>query len=192
VVTAAAASVLVVSGFPSPIAHGTAKTFTVTAEDAFGNTATAYRGTVHFTSSDPSAVLPANYRFTGGDAGVHTFTAILKTVGSQSITAQDAITASITGTQGGIMVTAATLDEPFRSESVDPEDDHAILESNEDSPILTPLDAVVSSPFPGGISIQDEIATAAWALLLGAPGVAGRRWTTHRPRGKRRDTTPKE
>jgi uncharacterized delta-60 repeat protein len=105
-VNAAAASVLVVSGFPSPIAHGTAANFTVTAQDAYGNVATGYRGTVHFTSSDAAAALPANYAFTSADAGVHTFTATLNTVGTQSITATDTIHSGITGTQSNIQVTA--------------------------------------------------------------------------------------
>ena len=53
--------------------------------DAFGNTATGYLGTVHFTSSDGPAVLPANYTFIAGDNGVHTFTTVtLKTAGTQS------------------------------------------------------------------------------------------------------------
>ena len=33
-----------------------------------------YTGTVHFTSSDTAAVLPANYTFVAGDNGVRTFT----------------------------------------------------------------------------------------------------------------------
>ena len=72
---------------------------TVTARDAFGNIATGYTGTVHFTSSDGQAALPADYTFTAADAGVHTFTATLKTAGSQTITATDTVTATITGTQ---------------------------------------------------------------------------------------------
>jgi hypothetical protein len=69
-VNPAAAATLMVSGFPSPIAHGTAGTFTVTALDPYGNVATGYRGTVHFTSSDAAASLPADYTFTSTDAGV--------------------------------------------------------------------------------------------------------------------------
>ena len=42
--------------------------------------------TVTFGSSDAQAGLPASYAFTAADAGVHTFTATLKTAGSQSIT----------------------------------------------------------------------------------------------------------
>jgi len=46
---------------------------TVTAKDAYGNVATGYLGTVHFTSTDANAVLPANYKFTAANAGTHTF-----------------------------------------------------------------------------------------------------------------------
>jgi hypothetical protein len=106
-ISPAAASTLVVSGFPSPTTAGVAQNFTVTALDAFGNTATGYRGTVHFTSSDTQAALPADYAFTGGDAGVHTFSATLKTAGSRSLTATDTATAGITGSQSGIAVSPA-------------------------------------------------------------------------------------
>src|SRR5205823_6277299 len=80
-VTAGAAASLTVSGYPSPTAAGDSHTFTVTAKDAFDNTATGYLGTVHFTSSDGAAVLPANYTFLSGDNGTHTFSATLKTSG---------------------------------------------------------------------------------------------------------------
>jgi hypothetical protein len=106
-VTRAAASMLVVSGFYPPITAGVSYTFTVTAEDAYGNVATNYLGTVHFTSSDARAVLPASYTFTAADAGRHTFSATLKTPGTQSITAADKANASITGTDSGIKVQAA-------------------------------------------------------------------------------------
>ena len=98
---------LAVSGFTSPTTAGAAHNVTVTAEDAGGNVTTGYTGTVHFTSSDASAVLPANYTFTGGDAGTHVFSVTLKTAGTQSITATDTVTGTITGTQSGIMVNAA-------------------------------------------------------------------------------------
>jgi hypothetical protein len=106
-VTPAAASVLLVNGFPATITAGTAGNVTVTAKDPYGNTATGYTGTVHFTSGDIQASLPADYAFVAGDNGVHSFSATLKTVGSQSITATDTVTSSITGTQAGIVVTPA-------------------------------------------------------------------------------------
>jgi probable HAF family extracellular repeat protein len=93
------ASTFTVAGFPSPVTAGVAGSFTVTAWDRYGNRATGYTGTVHFTSSDLQAVLPADYTFTAGDQGVHTFSATLKTAGTQSITARDTTTASVTGSQ---------------------------------------------------------------------------------------------
>jgi hypothetical protein len=107
-VNPAAASSLVVSGFPSPTSPGVSHNFTVTAEDAYGNTATGYRGTVHFTSSDSQAVLPANYSFTSSDAGTHTFSATLNTAGTQSLTATDTTNGTITGSQTGITVDPVT------------------------------------------------------------------------------------
>jgi len=45
---------------------GTALPVTVTALDLFNNPATSYTGTVHFTSSDGQAVLPADSPLTNG------------------------------------------------------------------------------------------------------------------------------
>ena len=89
---------------PASATSGTAFNFTVTALDASNNTATTYAGTVHFTSTDGQAVLPANSGFA---SGVGTFSATLKTAGNQTITATDTVTASITGTSGTINVGAA-------------------------------------------------------------------------------------
>jgi hypothetical protein len=72
---------------------------TVTAKNPNNSTDTAYRGTVHFTSSDSQAVLPGNYTFTPGDAGVHTFTGVvLKSPYNQpsTITVSDTVTPFIT------------------------------------------------------------------------------------------------
>ena len=97
----------VVSGFPSSTVAGVAHSFTVTAKDAYNNTVTSYAGTVKITSSDSKAVLPAN---AGLVSGVGSFTVTLKTAGSQSITATDTVTSSITGSQSGILVSAASGD----------------------------------------------------------------------------------
>ncbi len=105
-ITAGPVSQLVVAGFANPATAGTASNFTVTAQDAGGNTVTNYTGTIHFTSSDGTATLPANYTFVAGDNGVHTFSGTLRTVGTQSITATDTVTASITGAQTSIVVQA--------------------------------------------------------------------------------------
>src|ERR1700722_787594 len=89
---------------PASATAGTAFNFTVTAQDQFNNIDTVYSGTVHFTSTDGAAVLPANATLTNGTG---TFLATLKTAGNQSITATDTVTSSITGTSGAINVTAA-------------------------------------------------------------------------------------
>ena len=111
VVTPAAVKTLVVSGLSSPRTAGSWGSIRVTAVDAYGNRVHSYLGTVHFTSTDAKAKLPANYTFTAADAGTHVFvgTVILKTVGTQSVTANDTLTASIKGSQSGIVVTAAAL-----------------------------------------------------------------------------------
>jgi hypothetical protein len=104
-VTAAAAASLVLSGYPATVA-GSSKTFTVTAKDAFGNTASGFLGSVNFSSSDAKAALPASYTFTAADAGVHIFSATLKTAGTQSLTTKLSSGAFV-ATQSGIVVTAA-------------------------------------------------------------------------------------
>ncbi len=71
---------------------------TLTARDAYGNVATGYAGTVNFTSSDPNAVLPANYTFVAGDQGVRNFTVELLTHGLQSVTATDTVNGLLTDT----------------------------------------------------------------------------------------------
>jgi hypothetical protein len=112
IVNAGPTAQLLVAGYPSPVLVGTSQSFTVSAEDAFGNLTAGYTGTVHFTSSDPAAILPANHTFTSGqsnkDNGAATFNATLNTAGLRSITATDTISASITGTQLGITVNSAT------------------------------------------------------------------------------------
>jgi ELWxxDGT repeat protein len=110
-VQSAAASTLIIGGFPSSTTAGVAGNLTVTLKDAYGNIATGYTGTVHFSSTDARASLPANYAFTSGDAGMHTFRVTLKTAGTQSITATDTTTASLTSTVGGVMVNPAAASQ---------------------------------------------------------------------------------
>jgi hypothetical protein len=83
---------------PASATAGAAQSVTVTAKDAYGNATPAYRGAVHFTSTDPAATLPADYTFTAADAGVHVFTTpVFKTAGARSLTVTDKAASSITG-----------------------------------------------------------------------------------------------
>src|SRR6202011_5914177 len=74
---------------PAAATTGTSFNVTVTALDAGGATATGYTGTVHFTSTNGAAVLPANSTLTNG---VGTFSITLNTTGSQTVTATDTVT----------------------------------------------------------------------------------------------------
>jgi hypothetical protein len=96
----------VISGLSSATV-GAAESFTVTAEDAYGNVATGYTGTVKFTSSDTAAILPANTPFTSANAGARTFSVTFGTAGTQSLTVTDTAKASFTATQAGIRVSPA-------------------------------------------------------------------------------------
>ena len=108
-------------GSPSPATHfsvvapqkattGTAFNFTVTALDASNNTITTYSGTVHFSSTDSQALLPANSGLTNGTG---MFPATLETGGSQTITAADTVTASIMGVSGAIQVSTGVVAGSF-------------------------------------------------------------------------------
>ncbi|NLO27374.1 MAG: S-layer homology domain-containing protein, partial [Actinobacteria bacterium] len=91
----------VVVGINDPVAAGALSSVTVTILNETDAIATDYTGTVRFTSNDPQAVLPANYTFTSGDAGTHTFTdgVTLKTAGSRTVTVTDTVTSTIKGSQ---------------------------------------------------------------------------------------------
>lgn len=83
------ATQLAVTG-PASATAGTQISITVTAENAASATVPGYAGTVHFTSSDPNAVLPADYTFQQSDNGTKTFMVTLKTSGTQTVTVTDA------------------------------------------------------------------------------------------------------
>ena len=89
---------------PASAAAGAAFAFTGTALDAGGSTAAGYAGTVHFTSGDPGATLPANATLTNGTGS---FSATLRRAGTQSLTATDTVNAAITGS-ASVLVPAET------------------------------------------------------------------------------------
>jgi len=74
---------------------------TVTAKKPNTSVDTSYNGTVHFTSSDPHAVLPGDYSFVPADAGVHTFTGVVLVNHHNqpsTITVSDKVTPFVTDT----------------------------------------------------------------------------------------------
>jgi hypothetical protein len=87
-VTNAAAAKFVLA-VPSNITAGTPFTLKVTVLDAYGNKVKNYFGTVHFGNTAGAAGLPADYTFTGNDAGVASFTVTLNTTGNQILSVLD-------------------------------------------------------------------------------------------------------
>jgi len=81
---------------------GNPVTFTVAALDQHNNPTTSnYTGTVHFSSTDSSAILPKDTSLTNGTG---TFTATFNADGTQTITVNDTFAFGILGTSGLITV----------------------------------------------------------------------------------------
>jgi hypothetical protein len=74
--------------FTAPSTTTAGSPFTVTVTVTIGEQRdTIVNNYIHFTSSDPAAVLPLDYTFTPTDAGSHTWTNgfILKSLGNQTV-----------------------------------------------------------------------------------------------------------
>ncbi len=95
---------------PSTSVAGGNVAVTVEALTADQNIATNFVGTVHITSSDPQADLPADYTFTLADGGLKAFdaSALMKTAGVQTITVQGANGETSGSAQVTIKAAAAT------------------------------------------------------------------------------------
>lgn len=78
----------------------------VTLEKGDGSTETTYGGTVHFSSSDTTALLPADYTYTSSDAGTRTFQVTFSKPGNKTVTVKDTGNGSLAGTSSTIRITA--------------------------------------------------------------------------------------
>jgi hypothetical protein len=102
------------SGVPPSVFAGTPFDVTVTARDPHNNVVIRYTGTIHFTSTDSAATLPADYTFTTNDRGVHTFTdVILRTVGPRFVIAYDTADTTVVGVSPLIDVLAPPSTPPL-------------------------------------------------------------------------------
>ena len=93
--------------FTAPSTTTAGMAFTITVPVMIGSDRdTIINNRVHFTSSDPAAVLPGDYYFTRADAGSHTWTNgfVLKTSGKQTISGE---IIEATGINGSTAVTVA-------------------------------------------------------------------------------------
>ena len=70
---------------PNAVA-GASQTVTVSSVDAFGNINPSGFGTLHVTTTDGAAVLPADYLMTSADNGTHSFAVEFKTPSVQTLT----------------------------------------------------------------------------------------------------------
>lgn len=90
-----------VLNFTAPSTTAAASPFTVTVTVTIdGKRDTIVNNYIHFTSSDPAAVLPSDYTFTPADAGSHTWNNgfILKTPGNQTVSGSMYDASGINGT----------------------------------------------------------------------------------------------
>jgi predicted outer membrane repeat protein len=76
---------------PAEVTAGQPFTVTVVALDAWGNVASLYDGTVHFTSTDDIATLPPDHAFTGDDGGRYGVPVTLRTAGVQQLQVTDPV-----------------------------------------------------------------------------------------------------
>ncbi|TSC90681.1 MAG: putative phosphohydrolase [Candidatus Berkelbacteria bacterium Licking1014_96] len=102
--TQAALTELRLTDLPVKVAKEAGMDLTVTAYEG-GSIMTNYTGTIHFTSTDPSVTMPADYTYVLGDQGAKTFTLGLYfgSTGTYQIKVED-LTAVISDTQAGIVV----------------------------------------------------------------------------------------
>jgi hypothetical protein len=106
-VTPLAATALTMSGLPSPLVAGAPSVVIVSAVDVFGNLATGYTGTIHFSSSDPRASLPADFTFSPFNRPLQGFNIALDTAGTQSFSVTDTANPALAASQSGIVVVPA-------------------------------------------------------------------------------------
>ena len=65
---------------PASVTQGVGFRITVSAVDAFGNVVTAYRGKVHFASTDPKGGLSSDFTFSTNDNGTKVFSVTFNTL----------------------------------------------------------------------------------------------------------------
>lgn len=98
--------VLLVTGVTNPVKLGVPSSVTVISTDYLGNPQHDYQGTIHFSSSDPATILPADFTYELSMLGEHTFVngVTMVTQGEFCVTATDINDSDITGSQCEIVV----------------------------------------------------------------------------------------
>jgi FG-GAP-like repeat/Abnormal spindle-like microcephaly-assoc'd, ASPM-SPD-2-Hydin len=119
---------------------------------AGGNPAATFTDTVHFTSSDAQAILPADYAYVPADNGSHVFSVTLRTSGSRTVSVTDTKNISVSALQSVAIAPAAAAGIV------------AVAGSGQTAPLgatfASPLQAKVSDSFGNGVPAIPVIFTA--------------------------------
>ena len=156
------------SGVPASVSAGTPTGFILWAADGAGMTDPTYRGTVHLTSTDAHATLPADYTFTAADGGVHSTQLTLATGGAQTVTATDVERPTITGTSTVIAVTGTASPTPSPTPTASPTPGAAIALTTSSRAVTYPSRITISAALAGGgsgrvVAIQRrQVGATAW------------------------------
>ena len=175
-ITPGATTQYLVTGGVDAVA-GTVQTINVSAEDAYGNLVASGNDLINLTSSDSQAQVPVSATLTNGTG---TFDVILKTAGSQSITATNPDDPTFTGKQTGINITSATADHlsiagPATLTAGSPVS--FVVTANDpygniDTSISDPVDLISSdsqAPYLGGSTLINGMATITATLKTAGP-----------------------
>jgi hypothetical protein len=135
-----------------------------------------YLGTLHFTSSDGLAVLPADYTFTAADAGIHSFQVTFNTLGSQTITMTDTHSAGFNRTNA-FNVLAATPDLGVvmfhGSNFIQGQSDKYFIVVNNLGTVATSGAVTVADTLPAGLTAS-AMSGPGWSCTLGPPPTCNR------------------
>ena len=97
---------------PSTATPGNAFSLTLTTKNSANATLAGYRGTVHLTSTDSSATLPADYTFVAADSGIHTFSGVvLRTTGNQTVSVNGSVSTGFKGTSPAVSVGGTVVND---------------------------------------------------------------------------------
>jgi hypothetical protein len=143
---------------------GTPVTARVIAQDAQGNKVSDYAGTVTFTSSDGTAVLPANVTFTVADAGQKDVNVTFNALGSQTLTATDTVTPLVQGSSKTAMVHGLAYTDPAPGGKV------RLVRNPSSTARAVRLDLVSNtSLFPLSAGTADTVRNGAFAVGMNLP-----------------------
>jgi len=157
------------SGLPSEVAAGTAYVAALSVKDSNGSRF-AYSGTVHFSSTDAMAQLPADYRFKDADQGQASFTIALRTrPGQQTVTARDVDVSSISGSASTQVIASLVYTDPLGGGKIRLIKDPA---STPTSVVLKLVSAENLSGYSVGLNLPIDAAKVKANALLITPGDA--------------------